>query len=242
MIKRICILTLKVQTMVLIKKYGLPVFLLILFLHLVCIYLGMSTPRLITKLLLLPLLILYLAAEPGKTSVVVYIGLFCSFMGDLLLTRSGEIFFLLGMLAFIGTHVCNILFFYRLQTGHPGKPVSLVLALVVLAVISGGVYFLLADQLGSFRIPILVYMAIISLMAVMATQTLVHPGLIQTSIRCFIPGAALFVLSDGLLALNKFLLHTGTIDIAVMLTYGMAQYLLVKGFVAVKNENTVSAP
>jgi uncharacterized membrane protein YhhN len=228
--------------MVLIKKYGLPLFLLVLLLHLVCIYLEMSTIRLITKLLLLPILILYLAAEPGKTSPVVYIGLFCSFMGDLLLTRSGEIFFLLGMLAFIGTHICNILFFYRLQKGYPGKPVNLVLAVVVLAVISGGVYFLLADQLGSFRVPILVYMAIISLMAVMATQTWVHPGLIQTSIRCFIPGAALFVLSDGLLALNKFLLHTGSIDVAVMFTYGMAQYLLVKGFVAVKKDKTVPSP
>lgn len=227
--------------MLLIKKYGLPVFLLLLLLHLICIYLGMSTPRLITKLLLLPILILYLAAEPGKTSVVVYIGLFCSFMGDLLLTRAGEVFFLLGMLAFIGTHVCNIFFFYRLQKNYPGKPMNLILAIVVLAVISGGVYFLLADQLGSFRIPILVYMAIISLMAVMATQTLVNPGLIQTSIRCFIPGAALFVLSDGLLALNKFLLHAGFIDIAVMLTYGMAQYLLVKGFVAVKKHQTVPA-
>lgn len=225
--------------MLLIKKYGLPVFLLILLLHLICIYLEMSTPRLITKLLLLPILMLYLAAEPGKTSPVVYMGLFCSFMGDLLLTRSGEVFFLLGMLSFIGTHICNTFFFYRLQKGYPGKPMNLVLALVVLAVISGGVYFLLADQLGSFRIPILVYMAIISLMAVMATQILVHPGLIQTSIRCFIPGATLFVLSDGLLALNKFLLHTGFIDIAVMLTYGMAQYLLVKGFVAVKQQLAV---
>jgi len=225
-----------------IKKYGLPVFLLILFLHLICISLEMSTFRLITKLLLLPILMLYLTAEPGKTSPVVYIGLFCSFMGDLLLTRSGEVFFLLGMLAFIGTHVCNIFFFYRLQKGYPGNPMNLVLALVVLAVISGGVYFLLADQLGSFRVPILVYMAIISLMAVMATQTLVDPGLIQTSIRCFIPGAALFVLSDGLLALNKFLLHTGFIDIAVMLTYGLAQYLLVKGFVAVKKYQTVATP
>lgn len=228
--------------MVLIKKFGLPLFLLVLLLHLVCIYLEMSTIRLVTKLLLLPILILYLTAEPGKTSPVVYIGLFCSFMGDLLLTRSGEIFFLLGMLAFIGTHVCNILFFYRLQKGHPGKPMNLVLAIVVLAVISGGVYFLLADQLGTFRIPILVYMAIISLMAVMATQTLVNHTIIQTVIRCFIPGAALFVLSDGLLALNKFLLHAGSIDIAVMLTYGMAQYFLVKGFVAAKKSNTITRP
>ncbi|TAJ62741.1 MAG: hypothetical protein EPO58_03625, partial [Chitinophagaceae bacterium] len=124
--------------MLLIKKYGLPLFLVVLILHIACIYLEMSTLRLITKLLLLPILILYLAAEPGKTSVVVYMGLFCSFMGDLLLTRSGEIFFLSGMLAFIGTHVCNILFFYRLQKGHPGKPVNLVLAVVVLAVISRG--------------------------------------------------------------------------------------------------------
>jgi uncharacterized membrane protein YhhN len=223
-------------TMLLIKKYGLPVFLLVLMLHIISIYLEMNTARVITKLLLLPILILYLTSEPGNTRPVLYIGLFASFLGDLLLTRSGETFFLLGMLAFIITHLCNIFFFYSLQKGHPGKPMILVLALVVVAIISGGVYFLLADKLGAFRVPILVYMVIISLMAVMATQTLVNAALIPTAIRCFIPGAALFVLSDGLLALNKFLLHTGSIDVAVMLTYGMAQYLLVKGFVAVKKQ------
>lgn len=226
--------------MVLIKRYGLPLFLLVLFLHLACIYLEMSTFRIITKLLLLPILMACLMAEPGRTSPLPYIGLFCSFMGDLLLTRSGELFFLLGMLAFMGTHVCNSIFFYRLSKGFPVKTTSLALALVALAATSGGVYISLADKLGTFRLPIMVYMAIISLMAVMATLTLNNTAMRQTAMDFFIPGAAFFVLSDAILALNKFLLHTGGIDIAVMLTYGMAQYWLVKGFVAVKNQSCIT--
>ncbi|OYY17909.1 MAG: hypothetical protein B7Y69_10565, partial [Sphingobacteriia bacterium 35-40-8] len=43
--------------------------------------------------------------------------------------------------------------------------------------------------------------------------------------------AAFFVASDGLLALNKFLLHNRNFDIPVMITYGLAILLLTLGFV-----------
>lgn len=228
--------------MAIFKKYGTAIFLAVLLLHCGFIYLEMSNSRLLTKLLLLPLLMGYLALQPGKTSPIVYLGLFCSFLGDLLLTRPGETFFLLGMLAFIGTHICNSIFFYRLQKGFAGKPRNLALAILVLLAVSGQVYYFLADQLGDFKIPILVYMAIISVMAVMATQTLVNPSVQKIGYTSFIPGAALFVLSDGLLALNKFLLHNTWIDIGVMLTYGLAQYFLVQGFAAVPYEENAAVP
>lgn len=207
-------------------------FLAILLLHCGFIYLEMSSFRVLTKLLLLPVLMGYLYAGEAKTSPVLYLGLFCSFLGDLLLTRSGEAFFLLGMLAFIGTHLCNSWFFYRLQKGYPGKPRNLVLAIIVLVLIAGQIFYYLNDQLGTFRVPILVYMVIICSMAVMATQTLVNPSVQKIAVTCFIPGAALFVLSDGLLAINKFALHNRWADMGVMLTYGLAQYFLVQGFAA----------
>lgn len=215
-----------------LKKYGTGLFLTILLLHCGFIYLEMSSLRVLTKLLLLPVLMGYLYAGEGKTSPVLYLGLFCSFLGDLLLTRSGEVFFLLGMLAFIGTHLCNSWFFYRLQKGYPGKARNLVLGILVLLVVSGQLFYYLNDQLGSFRVPILVYMVIICTMAVLATQTLVNPSVQRIAVTCFIPGAALFVLSDGLLALNKFALHNRWAEMGVMLTYGLAQYFLVLGFAA----------
>jgi uncharacterized membrane protein YhhN len=52
----------------------------------------------------------------------------------------------------------------------------------------------------------------------------------NAAIYYFIPGAGLFVLSDGLLAINKFNLQDPTMDIFVMLTYGLAQLYLVMGY------------
>lgn len=228
--------------MQLLKKYGTALFLAILLLHCGFIYLEMNSFRLLTKLLLLPVLMGYLYAAEGKTSPVLYLGLFCSFLGDLLLTRSGELFFLLGMLAFIGTHICNSWFFYRLQKGYTGKPRNLALAIIVLLAISGQIFYYLNEQLGTFRVPILVYMVIICTMAVLATQTLVNPAVQKIAITCFIPGAALFVLSDGLLAINKFALHNRWADIGVMLTYGLAQYCLVQGFAAYARTKNQQAP
>ncbi len=159
-----------------------------------------------------------------------FAGLFFSFLGDLLLTQTGELFFLLGMAAFIGTHICNSIYFLKLQTLSFVKNPAVLIAAFLLVFVSGAVMGTLGASLGSFREPIILYMVIICCMAVFATNTYNHPVLKQLAIRYFIPGAALFVLSDALLALNKFAYHETYLDLAVMLTYGAAQCLLVMGF------------
>lgn len=212
------------------------VFLLLLAIHCFFIWNGSGEWRLITKLLLLPWLLLTLALYAKQISarlpVVVYAGLVFSFLGDLALTQNGESLFLLGMLAFILTHVCNSYFFIRAQKAIKGRRALQLVALLVLLLVSASVYGLLQDSLKALRLPVLVYMAIISTMAILATGMLRVQALHKASLHGFMPGAWLFVCSDALLALNKFLLHAGWADIAVMLTYGLAQYFLVAGFMA----------
>ncbi|MES2329872.1 MAG: lysoplasmalogenase [Bacteroidota bacterium] len=216
------------------KKYGPFLFALILLLHCLFIYLGMNDLRNLSKFLLIPLLILYLFALAGeKAGPLVYCGLLFSFAGDLLLSRSGETFFLLGMLAFIGTHVCNSVYFFRLQKEQKGNGNLVLVSIFLLAALSAFVFRLLQPHLGSFQWPILFYMFIISLMAVLATRSANNSSVKHIALRCFIPGAAFFVLSDAALAMNKFLWHEPLVDIAVMLSYGAAQYCLVRGFAKV---------
>lgn len=217
--------------MTVFKKYGALLFALLLLCHCLFIYLGMSDLRLLTKFLLLPFLIIYLfALSPVKPHVLVVCGLLFSFAGDVILACSGEVFFLVGMLAFIGTHICNSFFFMQLQKGYKGNETGSLLAVTILGVFSAFVFRLLQPSLGSFQWPILFYMFIISIMAVLATRTMNNTSLKSVAMGCFIPGAALFVLSDATLAVNKFLWHEPLVDIVVMLTYGMAQYYLVRGF------------
>jgi uncharacterized membrane protein YhhN len=220
--------------MSLIKKYGALLFLAILIAHCVCIYFEWGTLRTITKLLLLPVLIAYLWVHTGNRlhslQFQVYAGLIFSFLGDLLLARPGEQFFLLGMLAFIGTHVCNSIYFYRLQPLRFSRAKEAWLALIVLLVVTVVVFGALNPYLGKFKLPILVYMLIISIMGILATNTVSNPTLKSLAVQYFIPGAALFVFSDGVLAMNKFYYHKPFVDIIVMLSYGYAQFLLVLGF------------
>ncbi|MES2371590.1 MAG: lysoplasmalogenase [Bacteroidota bacterium] len=216
--------------MTVFKKYGALLFALLLLCHCLFIYLGMNDLRLLTKFLLLPFLIIYLfALSPVKPHSLVVCGLLFSFAGDILLTGSGEIFFLLGMLAFIGTHICNSILFLKLQNLN-GENGIVSAAIIILGLLSGFIFKILQPYLGSFQWPILFYMCIISIMAILATRITNNPSARAIAIRCFIPGAVLFILSDATLAVNKFLWHEPLVDMVVMLTYGAAQYCLVRGF------------
>jgi uncharacterized membrane protein YhhN len=75
---------------------------------------------------------------------------------------------------------------------------------------------------------IVVYATVISLMLIAAIN---RKGVAQKESYMLVAlGALSFVASDTLLAVNKFHDSFFLANIAVMLTYGIAQYLLVKGF------------
>jgi uncharacterized membrane protein YhhN len=96
--------------------------------------------------------------------------------------------------------------------------------------VSAIMFGILNPYLGNLRLPVLFYMVIISIMSILAANTAAHAQFRGLALSCFIPGAALFVVSDSLLALNKFVFNIMWLNMAVMLTYGLAQYFLAKGF------------
>ncbi len=220
-----------------IKKNGILIFLLLLVIHCGCIYSGWEMGRIITKLLLVPILIVYLFASIPKgklapSPVPVFIALFFSFLGDLFLTQEGTMFFLLGMVGFIVTHLCNSIYFIKLQRFSISKPLPALLALVIIGISIFFVFNLMKDNLGAFKVPILAYMAIIGVMGILATNVILNSTCQKIATSYLIPGAAFFIISDAILALDKFYFHQPEVwSIPVMATYGFAQLLLVKGVV-----------
>jgi uncharacterized membrane protein YhhN len=160
-----------------------------------------------------------------------WLGLLGAFAGDWLLATPGELNFLLGMLGFMTTHVCNSLYFLQLQPLQPGKLKPAYLAFVILIITCSLIVFQIKDQLGPMLLPIVAYMGLISLMTILAVNLAASETLNSIALKYFIPGAGFFVLSDGLLALNKFLWHRHDLDIPVMITYGLAVLLLTLGFI-----------
>ena len=207
--------------------------------HLFCIYMDWPQQRVYTKFILVPILMWYLYTSPTDNNPVkgmwrAYLGLFFSWVGDVLLIGEGANFFLSGMIAFVTAHVYYSLFF--IQTVPVKKETARVFykTLIGLSIVSGLLFIQLRNALGTYQVPILLYMLFISLMASLAVHTTTNDQYKKFAIQTFVPGALLFVTSDAILATNKFYAHLPVLDLAVMLTYAGAQYFLTKGFISIK--------
>ena len=207
--------------------------------HLFCIYMNWPQQRVYSKFILVPILMWYLFKSPESDKPLkgmwrAYLGLFFSWVGDVLLIGEGPSFFLSGMIAFITAHVYYSLFF--IQTVPVKKETAAVFykTIIGLSVVCGVLFLLLRSALGAYQVPILLYMLFISLMASLAVHTTSNPAYKNFALQTFVPGALLFVISDALLATNKFYAHLPVFDLGVMLTYAGAQYFLTKGFISIK--------
>jgi uncharacterized membrane protein YhhN len=222
------------------KKINYPViFLAVTLAHLFCIYMNWPQQRMYTKFILVPILMWYLYTSPAGDNPLkgmwrAYLGLFFSWVGDLLLIGEGPNFFLSGMIAFITAHVYYSLFF--IQTVPVKKETVGVFykTLIGLSVVCGVLFIFLRNALGAYQVPILLYMLFISMMASLAVHTTTNVQYKKFALQTFVPGALLFVSSDAILATNKFYAHLPVLDLAVMLTYAGAQYFLTKGFISIK--------
>ena len=222
-----------------IQKFGVTIYILLLSAHLYAQVLGdpFSTVQFITKALLLPTLIVFLASQDYSESApkgkwLVGIGLFGSFLGDVLLTN--EKYFIAGMVAFMTTHICNIIFFNQIKPA-PEKKIYKVYAVAILfALFCWFIYNQLAPSMGSLIYPILVYMVLICTAAIKAFRASLNDKTILIAQLFWFPGMLFFITSDAVLAFNKFQwsIHTPIphIGLVTMMTYGVAQLLLVKGF------------
>ena len=228
------------------RRTGIILYLIILVMHCISIYTYQTGLRMVSKLALMPVLMLYFLSVPRSGSkpsfpILVMAGLVFSLLGDLFLTQSGQGYFLLGMASFILTHICNGSNFFRIQSFRFQNPMPAMIALLVFVLTSFFVFRLIQPDLGSLQVPILIYMGIIGLMGILSTNLLVNPVIRTIVVRYFIPGSVLFIISDSLLAMNTFHFHDpATWDIPVMGSYGIAQCLLVLGFSKVYHRNAFS--
>ena len=211
-------------------------FFLTLFVHLYAIVVQLPTIRIVSKCLLLPLLIIYLLVSTPNTAFIretALTALFFSWLGDVVLLGEGN-YFQLGMLAFIMAHVRNGRILVRLQAFKlkGATWIGLGLALATISM----VYYFLQKTLGNLLMHVVTYMLAISAVWVLSFNLTNQPKYKAVAINFFIPGMFLFVLSDTLLALNKFLFHNPLRwDVWVMVTYALAQWFLTEGYIRVVN-------
>jgi len=219
-------------------KWGLTISLVIIIIHFLAQFLGEEYKLVenISKGLFLPSLMMYLYVQPniynkpGKNLVM--IGLLGSFLGDVFLISKS--LFIPGMVAFMSTHVVNIIFFSKIYGLKQAKSTILKVSTFLLLGFCWFIYFQLSAAIGPLIYPILVYMALICSAALMAIHIAKYKPIKIIANNFWIPGMLFFIASDAILAFNKFDWAINdpidNIGLVVMFTYALAQFLLVKGF------------
>lgn len=214
------------------KKQSLIIFFfLVLLVDIIAVETGHALLQYLSKPLLMPVLVLFLvfntSAITSSFKKWIAAALFFSWSGDVLLMFQDNIpdFFLFGLSAFLLAHICYIIFFHNIRRteGLKGKPG---LFLPVAAYYTG-LILLLFPHLGEMKMPVVIYGLIISFMLVLA----LHMAFIRNreTGKLLAAGALLFVISDSVLAVNKFYHPFEMAGAVTMLTYGLAQYLIIKG-------------
>ncbi|MEP7164126.1 MAG: lysoplasmalogenase [Ferruginibacter sp.] len=213
------------------------IFWIIVFLDLIELSLNIPQAHYILKPLLMPILIAAVMLLTIKTSGRKKIigALFFSFLGDvfLLYESRNPIFFILGLFYFLVTHIFYIAWF--MQLGKPGTStikrhpyLVIIIALYIVTLL----YFLWPG-LKDLKIPVIIYACIISSMFYFSLRIPYRVG--KTARQLLITGAFCFVVSDSLLAIDKFYQHFPFAPVLIMLTYCLAQYFIVKGFIRSRN-------
>jgi uncharacterized membrane protein YhhN len=178
--------------------------------------------HLVTKPLATGLIIAVAAAAaapvPAAYKTLVLTGLILSLLGDVALMFPDK-WFTAGLVAFLAAQVSYILAFKPLP-GHPVSPATF-LPFVLFGLL---MFFLLAPKLGPMKLPVFIYIAAITTMAGFAAARFIDRGGTKP-LLAFI-GAVLFLISDSVLAYDRFARKVPGARVIILGTYFPAQLLI----------------
>jgi len=212
------------------KKILLGLFVMVAVVQLISLLLVNETARQISKPLLMLLLgSYYFVASDKERSVAITGALFFSLAGDVLLLNDD--YFIGGLVAFLIAHVFYILAYSQHQFFNDGQEGLRGIQRIRLAfpiVLAGtGLIVVLYPAIGDLRIPVMIYALVITLMVLKALFRYGRTN--ASSFTMVFSGAVLFMISDSMIAIDKFLDPFPAAHFWIMSTYIGAQFLIVEG-------------
>jgi len=186
----------------------------------------------IAKPLLMPVLLVLMYVSPALANGkgLLMTGLLFSWMGDVLLMFDSRhpLFFIFGLVCFLITHIFYIIFFLLVRS--PDTSLLRKQPVLIALVLGYGITLVwqLYPRLGDLKLPVIVYAIVICSMLLCSLHAFLKlhrkPAILYTT------GAVFFVLSDSLLAVNKFYQPFAFAGAFIMITYCAAQYFIVNGY------------
>ena len=157
------------------------------------------------------------AGISGSYALAILTALIASLFGDVFLLFESK--FILGLVSFLIAHIFYIKAFYSGFSGF--GLLFFALPLLLYAVI---MLRLLWPGLGRLKLPVLVYISAILLMAYQAAEVYYHSHSLSAIFA--LVGALLFTFSDSALALNKFRKPFNNAQLIILSSYYLAQWLI----------------
>lgn len=169
-------------------------------------------------ILLLAVVVLSRADRSGAR-LVFGLGLLFSAGGDIVLASRIPLQFVIGLSFFFAAHIFYAVSFYgRARVGFSQRKLPLGGVLAVVLAMS----ILVLPRAGELLAPVTAYVLAISAMAFLAAVQ-------KDGAFSLYAGAVLFVVSDSIIAINKFVAPIPWAGMLIMCTYYLAQFLLARG-------------
>ena len=160
-----------------------------------------------------------------KLRRMIFFALGFSLLGDILLmfVNQSANFFIGGLIAFLIAHIFYVLVFLK-QRNRSKNPFLFIGFVLLYGML---LFYFLKDGLGDMLLPVILYMVIILSMA--STAFLRQGYVVKNSFVLVFIGAILFMISDSILALNKFYQPLAFTNFSIIFTYAFAQLFIVFG-------------
>lgn len=210
----------------LLKRYKyFTIFYLLIFIANIIVLYVITDYRMVAKPMILGSLLGFYIGNVIKQSPVFMLGMVFALMGDIFLMVNNDVFFAIGLGSFLLMQILYSVEFLKdvdFYWKRDWIPMSVIYGI-------GIIFFTwVAGSLGSLMWPVFIYMLAITTMVGFAwlrkKDTVWY--------REVVAGALLFLASDAWLGLSKFgVIESDYSGLVVMVTYMLAQYLIVRGIV-----------
>ncbi|TQR20494.1 lysoplasmalogenase [Psychrobacillus vulpis] len=168
--------------------------------------------KLIPMLLILLLAFIQPSREPKKYKLLIIVGLFVCMLADGLIY-----WFIIGLITFLIGHIWYIFAFRQIKKAAIPRWGAVLLLVYGIAMATWLAGTLLSQGEYILAGAVILYIVVILLMGWNA---------FQTANRFAIIGAILFIFSDSVLAINKFIIDIPFSDAFIMISYYGAQFLI----------------
>ena len=189
--------------------------------HLVFVFIEKETGRIITKGLIIGSLLLF-ALVSKVSDILIYLGLFASLVGDmLLLMKKRKLFFIVGATSFSLTHIINFIVLFRYLPNRISNWMYVVILVLLGYLLVESFRPLLKKKLDKLSYACLAYLCIVFILMInsfIITLTSFNVNFLFISV-----GYALFLASDDILTINMFIKPIKKGNFILMVLYILAQ-------------------